>query len=49
VALLARRFLDRINDHETLLESSFVVPGECLGEVAATVRASRPALRRCPQ
>jgi hypothetical protein len=25
-----------------LLESSFVVPTECLGEVAATVRASEP-------
>jgi uncharacterized protein (TIGR03032 family) len=43
VALLPRRFPDLINDDETLLESSFVVPTECLGEVAATVRASGPA------
>jgi len=27
-----------INDDEELLESSFVVPTECLGEVAATVK-----------
>src|SRR5262245_49017164 len=40
VALLPRRFPDLINEDETLLESSFVVPTECLGEVAATVRAS---------
>jgi hypothetical protein len=32
-----------INDDEKLLESSFVVPTECLGEVAATVRADKPA------
>jgi uncharacterized protein (TIGR03032 family) len=43
VAVLARRFPDLINDDEQLLESSFVVPTECLGEVAATVRAKRPA------
>ena len=43
VAVLPRRFPDLINDDETLLESSFVVPTECLGEVAATVRASGPA------
>jgi uncharacterized protein (TIGR03032 family) len=43
VALLPRRFPDLINDDEKLLESSFVVPTECLGEVAATVRASEPA------
>ena len=43
VAVLPRRFPDLINDDEKLLESSFVVPTECLGEVAATVRASRPA------
>jgi uncharacterized protein (TIGR03032 family) len=42
VALLPRRFPDLINDDEKLLESSFVVPTECLGEVAATVRASGP-------
>ena len=40
VALLPRRFPDLINDDDKLLESSFVVPTECLGEVAATVRAS---------
>jgi hypothetical protein len=40
---LPRRFPDLINDDKTLLESSFVVPTECLGEVAATVRASGPA------
>src|SRR5262245_18157817 len=43
VALLPRRFPDLINDDQALLESSFVVPAECLGEVAATVRASVPA------
>jgi uncharacterized protein (TIGR03032 family) len=43
VALLPRRLPDLINDDEKLLESSFVVPTECLGEVAATVRASEPA------
>jgi hypothetical protein len=32
-----------VRDDETLLESSFVIPTECLGEVAATVRASGPA------
>jgi uncharacterized protein (TIGR03032 family) len=42
VALLPRRFPDLINDDEQLLESSFVVPTECLGEVAATVRGSGP-------
>ena len=40
LALLPRRFPDLINDDDTLLESSFVVPTESLGEVAATVRAS---------
>jgi hypothetical protein len=43
VAVLPRRFPDLINDDETLLEGSFVVPAECLGEVAASVRASGPA------
>jgi uncharacterized protein (TIGR03032 family) len=41
--LPGRRYPDLINDDEALLESSFVVPTECLGEVAATVRASGPA------
>jgi hypothetical protein len=40
VALLPRRFPDLIDEDEKLLESSFVVPTESLGEVAATVRAS---------
>ncbi len=43
VALLPRRFPDLINDEDKLLESSFVVPTECLGEVAATVRAAGAA------
>jgi hypothetical protein len=43
VVLLPRRFPDLINDDERLLESSFVVPTECLGEVAASVRASASA------
>jgi uncharacterized protein (TIGR03032 family) len=38
VSLLPRRFPDLINDDEKLLESSFVVPTECLGDVATTVR-----------
>ena len=42
MAVLPRRFPDLIND-DKLLESSFVVPAESLGEVAATVRASGPA------
>ena len=43
VAVMPRRFPDLINDDAKLLENSFVVPTECLGEVAATVRASGPA------
>jgi hypothetical protein len=39
MALQARRFPGLINDDDKLLESSFVVPTEGLGEVAATVRA----------
>jgi uncharacterized protein (TIGR03032 family) len=41
VAALSRRFPDLINEDEKggLLESSFVVPTECLKEVAATVRS----------
>ena len=38
VTVLGRRFPDLINDDEKLLEDSFVVPTECLDEVAATVR-----------
>ena len=41
--LPGRRYPELINDDEKLLGSSFVVPTECLGEVAATVRASGPA------
>jgi len=37
-----RYFPELINDDEKLLESSFVVPTECLGDVAATVRAAGP-------
>jgi uncharacterized protein (TIGR03032 family) len=43
MAVLARRFPDLINEDEQVLASSFVVPSECLGEVAATVRAKGPA------
>lgn len=43
VSVLPRRFPDLINDDEELLANSFVVPTECLGEVAATVRATGPA------
>jgi hypothetical protein len=39
VAILGRRFPELINDDQTLLEGSFVVPTENLGEVAATVCA----------
>jgi uncharacterized protein (TIGR03032 family) len=43
VAALSRRFPDLINDDDKLLGSSFVVPTECLKEVAATVRAAGTA------
>jgi hypothetical protein len=43
VTVIGRRFLELINDDEKLLESSFVIPTECLGDVAATVRAAGPA------
>jgi uncharacterized protein (TIGR03032 family) len=39
VSLLPRRFPELINDDDKLLMDSFVVPTECLDEVAATVRA----------
>ena len=42
VTVLGRRYPELINDDEKLLESSFVVPTECLGDVAATVRAEGP-------
>src|SRR4051812_30539008 len=38
--LPGRRYPDLINDDMKLLESSFVVPTECLGDVAETVRAT---------
>ena len=38
--LPGRRYPELINDDEKLLENSFVVPTECLGEVAATVRST---------
>jgi hypothetical protein len=40
VTMLGDRFPELINDDDNVLESSFVVPTECLGDVAATVRAS---------
>src|SRR5262245_10508591 len=43
VSVLPRRFPDLINDDEKLLGSSFVVPTECLNEIAVTVRAAGPA------
>jgi uncharacterized protein (TIGR03032 family) len=43
VAVLPRRFPELVNDDETLLASSFVVPTESLSEVAETVRV-RPAI-----
>jgi hypothetical protein len=42
VTVLGRRFPELINDNEKVLQSSFVVPTECLGEVEATVRAEGP-------
>jgi hypothetical protein len=41
--LPGKRDPDLINDDEALLESSFVVPTECLGGVGLKVRASGPA------
>ncbi len=38
VTVLGQRYPDLINDDEKLLQDSFVVPTECLKEVAATVR-----------
>ena len=37
-----KRFPEPINDDDKVLESSFVVSTKCLGEVAASVRASGP-------
>jgi uncharacterized protein (TIGR03032 family) len=41
VAVLRRRFPELINDDETLLANSFVVPTESMSDVAETVRARR--------
>jgi uncharacterized protein (TIGR03032 family) len=41
--LPGRRYPDLINDDDKLLESSFVVPTECLGEVAPSVRVAGAA------
>lgn len=38
VSVLARQFPELMNDDETLLENSFVVPTDCLDDVAETVR-----------
>ncbi len=43
VAVLPRRFPEVINDDETLLASSFVVPTQSLPDVAESVRA-RPSV-----
>jgi uncharacterized protein (TIGR03032 family) len=42
VVVLLRRFPELINDDDALLESSFVVPTECLADVAQIVRAAGP-------
>jgi uncharacterized protein (TIGR03032 family) len=39
VAVLSRRFPELVNDNDTMLANSFVVPTESLPEVAETVRA----------
>jgi uncharacterized protein (TIGR03032 family) len=43
VEVLSRRFPDLINDNDALLENSFVLPSESLGEVSASVRVSLDA------
>jgi hypothetical protein len=43
MVLPGRRYPKLINDDETFLESPFVVPTECRGEVAERVRALGPA------
>jgi uncharacterized protein (TIGR03032 family) len=43
VSVVARRFPDLINDNDTVLDSSFVVPNESLGDVAVSARASGAA------
>ena len=46
--LPGRRFPDLINDDETLLENSFVVPDAALADVPAALRRrpTRPLARR---
>jgi hypothetical protein len=39
ITVLGRRFPELINDDQTLVKSSFVIPTECLGDVPVTVRA----------
>jgi hypothetical protein len=43
VTVLGRSFPEQVNDDEKLLENSFVVPTECLDEVAAADRAAGAA------
>jgi uncharacterized protein (TIGR03032 family) len=43
VAVLPQRFPDLINDNDAVLNSSFVLPGASLGEVAAPVRGAPSA------
>jgi uncharacterized protein (TIGR03032 family) len=43
VSVVRRGFPDLINDNDTVLDSSFVLPSESLGEVAASVRVSPDA------
>jgi len=43
VTVLGRRFPELINDDEKLLESSFVVPAECLGELGPRGLGQGPA------
>jgi hypothetical protein len=38
--LPGRRYPDLINDDDTLLENSFVVPGAALADVSAALRSS---------
>ena len=41
--LPGRKFPDLINEDDTLLQNSFVVPDAALADVAASVRGSRRA------
>jgi hypothetical protein len=44
--LPGRRYPDLINDHDTLLENSFVVPDAALADVPAALRADGAGLSR---